>query len=91
VLAWTPPRGLVLGWQVGASGALEPELNTEVEVSFVAAPTTATLVTLEHRLLERYRAAAAAQQAALSSAVGWIGILECFARFCSAAPESHRA
>jgi uncharacterized protein YndB with AHSA1/START domain len=86
VLAWTPPHALVLAWQVGANGDIDAELATEVEVGFVAAAEGAasTLVTLEHRHLERYGAAAAAQEAALSSAVGWIGILERFAQHCAA-------
>jgi Activator of Hsp90 ATPase homolog 1-like protein len=83
VLAWTAPEALVLGWQIGADGDFDVALATEVEVRFAAASASATLVTLEHRHLERYGAAAAAQEAVLSSAVGWIGILERFAQHCA--------
>jgi uncharacterized protein YndB with AHSA1/START domain len=89
VLVWTPPHGLVLGWQVGADGEFDPDLHTELELSFVAISAKLTRVSLEHRHLERYGAAAAQQAAVLSSAVGWVGILEGFARHCS--PVAKRA
>jgi uncharacterized protein YndB with AHSA1/START domain len=89
VLGWTPPHGLVLGWQVGADGEFDPGLHTELELSFVAISAKVTRVSLEHRHLERYGAAAAQQAAVLSSAVGWVGILERFARHCS--PGAERA
>ena len=85
VLVWKPPHGLVLGWQVGADGEFDPRLHTELELSFVAISAKLTRVSLEHRHLEPYGATAAAQAAVLSSAVGWVGVLECFARHCSSA------
>jgi uncharacterized protein YndB with AHSA1/START domain len=83
VLTWSPPHGLVLSWQVGANGEFNPELHTELELSFAAISAKLTRVSLEHRHLERYGAAAAEQAAVLSSAVGWVGILEAFARRCA--------
>jgi uncharacterized protein YndB with AHSA1/START domain len=83
VLTWMPPHGLVLSWQVGADGEFDPDLHTELELSFVAISAKLTRVSLEHRHLERYGAAALEQAAVLSSAVGWVGILEGFARHCS--------
>ena len=81
VLAWTPPRGLVLAWQVGANGEFDPALSTEVEVAITPLSSTASLVSLEHRHLERFGAVAAAQEALVASATGWVGILE---RYCAA-------
>lgn len=85
VLVWTPPHGLVLAWQVGTDGEFDPDLHTELELSFVAISAKLTRVSLEHRHLERFGATAAAQAVLLSSAVGWVGILEGFARHCSQA------
>jgi uncharacterized protein YndB with AHSA1/START domain len=85
VLAWTPPHGLMLGWQIGPDGNFNPDLHTELELSFAEISAKLTRVSLEHRHLERFGAYAAEQAALLSSAVGWVGILESFARHCSAA------
>jgi uncharacterized protein YndB with AHSA1/START domain len=85
VLAWAPPHGLVLAWQIGPDGGFDPDLHTELELSFVAISAKLTRVSLEHRHLERFGTAAAQQAAVLSSAVGWVGILEGFARHCSLA------
>ena len=38
VLAWEPPRRLVLGWQLDAQWDFDPALVTEVEVRFDAEP-----------------------------------------------------
>jgi uncharacterized protein YndB with AHSA1/START domain len=52
VLAYDPPHRLLLGWQLNARFAYDPTLINEVELSFVA-DGNGTLVTLEHRDLER--------------------------------------
>ncbi len=85
-----PPRGLVLGGRVGADGEFAPDLHTEWELSFAPISAKLTCVSLEHRHLEPYGATAAGRAAVLSSAVGWVGILERFSRHCSplAAPAS---
>jgi uncharacterized protein YndB with AHSA1/START domain len=93
VLAWLPPDSLLLSWQVGADGEVDPALHTEVALSFESMAAGRTRLSIEHRHLERYGAAAAEQELLFSSAVGWIGILECFARHCSsvtAAPSTQR-
>jgi len=82
VLAWTPPRSLVLSWQIGANGEFDPKLETELDLHFAARSPQLTLVSLEHRHLERYGNAAQAHRALLASRVGWAGILECFGRHC---------
>ena len=58
VLAWEPPRRLVLGWQLNHDFRFDPDLLTEVEVRFEDLPGGGTRVSLEHRDLERLGAEA---------------------------------
>ena len=57
VLSWEPPGRLLLGWQLNSQFTFDPNLVTEVELTF-AANGSGTLVTLEHRNLERFGDAA---------------------------------
>jgi uncharacterized protein YndB with AHSA1/START domain len=61
--------GKVLTWQIGTDWAYHPELLTELELTFAAQPTGGTLVTLEHRHLERLGAQAARHRDMLDG--GW--------------------
>src|SRR5205085_3767289 len=54
VLAWEPPSRLLLAWQIGSDWGFDPNLLTEVELTFEPARGGGTLVTLEHRDLERF-------------------------------------
>jgi uncharacterized protein YndB with AHSA1/START domain len=54
VLAWEPPRRIVLSWDIGADWKPDPALGTEVEVNFIAETPERTRVEVEHRKLERY-------------------------------------
>src|SRR5262249_19331185 len=56
VLAWEPPRRLVLAWQLTADWQYDPSFVTEIEVTFNAEGPRKTRVELEHRDLERYGA-----------------------------------
>lgn len=56
VLAWEPPSRLLLGWQVNCDWGYDPDLLTEVELTFAPAEGGGTRVTLEHRNLERFGA-----------------------------------
>jgi hypothetical protein len=56
VLAWEPPTRLLLGWQINRNWGYDPALVTEVELTFAPAEDVGTLVTLEHRNLERFGA-----------------------------------
>lgn len=80
VIAWEPPHRLVLGWQLDASFKYDPDLQTEVELSFVAEG-TGTRVTLEHRHLERFGPSAEKIAAQLSG--GWPKHLNEFAEFAN--------
>lgn len=59
VLAWEPPSRLLLGWQLNGRFAYDPDLLTEVELTFAPADGGGAIVTLEHRDLERFGADAA--------------------------------
>jgi uncharacterized protein YndB with AHSA1/START domain len=80
VLAWEPPRRLVLAWQIDAQWKFDPGLVTEVEVTFTAAD-GGTRVELEHRNLERFGARAAEIRAQIDG--GWPTLLENFATVCN--------
>jgi uncharacterized protein YndB with AHSA1/START domain len=77
VLAWEPPSRLLLGWQVNTRWTYDPDLLTEVELSFAPAPGGGTLVTLEHRNLERFGADAATHAESLRG--GWPKLVGAFA------------
>ena len=77
VLAWEPPRRLVLAWQLNAEFKYDPDLITEVEVRFSALGPKRTQVDFEHRDLERFGAAAAPVSKQMDE--GWGQILQGFA------------
>ena len=53
VLAWEPPRRLLLGWQLDHSFRYDPKLLMEVEIVFEALAGGGTRVSLEHRDLQQ--------------------------------------
>jgi uncharacterized protein YndB with AHSA1/START domain len=79
VLAWEPPRRILLAWRIGADWKYDPDLLTEVEVTFTSEVGGATRVELEHRHLERMGAAGEGMRAAFDSDGGWQGLLKMFA------------
>ena len=78
VLAWEPPRRLVLAWQLDQNFAYDASLVTEVEVSFTVLEPKRTRVDFQHRNLDRFGAAAARLRTMMGE--GWGGILDAFAR-----------
>jgi uncharacterized protein YndB with AHSA1/START domain len=58
VLVWEPPRRLVLAWQISSQWQYDPNLLTEVEITFTQEGPKRTRVELEHRNLERFGDAA---------------------------------
>jgi len=85
VLVWEPPRRLVLAWQISGAWKFDPDLITEVEVTFADAGSDRTLVTLEHRNLDRFGASREALRKALGGTGGWMLIVERFAAAAAAA------
>jgi uncharacterized protein YndB with AHSA1/START domain len=81
VLAWEPPARLLLGWQINSQWAYDPEFLTEVELTFAAAGDDSTLVTLEHRNLERFGADADKQAKQIGE--GWPKFLAEFAGYAN--------
>jgi len=78
VLAWEPPRRVLLAWRIGADWKFDPALLTEVEVTFTP-DGAATRVELEHRLLENMGAAGEGARAQFDGEMGWGGLLALFA------------
>jgi uncharacterized protein YndB with AHSA1/START domain len=78
VLAWDPPGRVLLGWQLDASFSFDPNLTTEVEVTFVA-DGAGTRVTLTHRNLERF--GDSAERIASQLAGGWPTLVQMFADY----------
>jgi uncharacterized protein YndB with AHSA1/START domain len=79
VLVWDPPGRLVLAWRIDSDWQYEPNLLTEVEVTFTALGNDATRVDFEHRHLERMGEGAARARDAFDSPNGWGGILQGYA------------
>ncbi len=80
VLVWSPPRRLVLAWQITSDWKYDPNFVTEVEVTFTAEGPNTTRVVLEHRDLHRYGLAEPDYRKAIDSATGgWGFILQRYA------------
>ena len=82
VLAWEPPGRLLLGWQLNSAFRYDPDMLTEVELTFEPAPDGGTMVTLEHRNLEQF--GDAAQRVAEQVGGGWPRHLKEYAEFVDA-------
>ena len=80
VIAWEPPRRILLAWQINAEWKFDPALVTEVEVRFTAQGADATRIDLEHRLMDRFGANAEAMSQSFDSNEGWSGLLAAYAQ-----------
>ncbi|HEX3919074.1 MAG TPA: SRPBCC family protein [Caulobacteraceae bacterium] len=78
VLAWEPPRRVLLAWRIGTNWTYDPALHTEVEVTFTREGER-TRVDLEHRHLENMGEGAEGARAQFDSDGGWGGLLQMFA------------
>lgn len=80
VLAWEPPRRLVLSWQINQDWQIDedPAHASEIEVTFTSEGPKLTRVAIEHRHLDRHGGPEAARKimASISAMEGWVGILE---------------
>ena len=79
VLTWVPPSRVLLAWQIDCDWGFNPDLVTEVELTFEPSGEGGTLVTLTHRNLERFGADAARHVERLSN--GWSVRLAGFADY----------
>jgi uncharacterized protein YndB with AHSA1/START domain len=73
VLAWDPPRRVVLSWQINGEWAYDPDPShgSEVEVIFSAEEPDRTRVELEHRGFERHGATGAGLRESIAAEGGW--------------------
>jgi uncharacterized protein YndB with AHSA1/START domain len=85
VLAWEPPRRILLAWQITAEWQYDPDFVTEAEVNFVVEGAKRTRVTIEHRNLERFGVKADALRKELDSPGGWEATIGHFAKVAEAA------
>lgn len=76
VLAWEPPRRLVLAWRINAQFVCDPAVHSEVEVTFTPLEPGVTRVELEHRQIENLGEGAEAVRGRMDA--GWGGILASF-------------
>jgi len=79
VIAWDPFSKFILAWQINGQWQFDRNLLTEVEVNFVSQGATKTMVTLEHRNLERFRDGEVEIRKAFESEGGWGGLLKAYA------------
>jgi uncharacterized protein YndB with AHSA1/START domain len=79
VLAYDPPRRVMISWDLSSAWQYDPTLGTEVDVMFVAEGPERTRVTLEHRKLHRYGDQAEMMRAIFDSENGWTGLLTAYA------------
>jgi uncharacterized protein YndB with AHSA1/START domain len=79
VLAWDPPRRLVLTWEISCDYQPDPSVASEVEVRFLAEKDGRTRVDLVHRGLEVYGERAQEMRDTFGSPGGWAGLLGRFA------------
>ena len=86
VLAWEPPRRLVVTWQINGAWQYDPdpEHASEIEIRFTADGPGQTTVELEHRLLERLAGGQAIGDT-IRSGGGWTALLELFAKAATGA------
>jgi uncharacterized protein YndB with AHSA1/START domain len=79
VLAWEPPARLLLAWQIDGNWKYDPDLITEVEVTFTPLGKDTTRVDLEHRNLERFGDKVETVRSAIDSDGGWTQIMKSYA------------
>ena len=78
VAAWERPGRVVLLWQIGLDWKMDPDFETDVEVTFTEYEPGRTRVDLTHHHLERYGDQAEAMRAVFDSPEGWTTTLARF-------------
>ena len=79
VLAWEPPKRLVLSWDISADWQPDPKLKTEIEIKFIPEGKDGTRVELEHRHLDRYGARRDEMRRIFDTEGDWGRLLQMFA------------
>ena len=79
MLAYDPPRRIVLAWQLSHEFAYDPASQTELDVRFISESPARTRVELEHRRFEAYGARSREQRKLYEGDHAWAFILRCYA------------
>jgi uncharacterized protein YndB with AHSA1/START domain len=81
VLAYDPPRRVVISWDIALNWQIEsdPEKTSEVEVRFIPEGPERTLVELEHRGIDRHGEGWEKMHEAVGSPGGWDSGMRAFA------------
>ena len=81
VLAWEPPAHLRLSWHLNGKFQYDNDVESEVDIYFIAENANVTRVELEHRIMAPD---AEALRAGVDSSGGWSVLLESFAKEAAA-------
>jgi uncharacterized protein YndB with AHSA1/START domain len=84
VLAFEPSHRLLLAWQIDKTFKYDPDLVTELEITFTPAAGGGTTVRLEHRNRERFGAGTEKLIGIIKA--GWTSHIATFGGFADAAP-----
>jgi len=84
VLAWEPPKRIVLTWDINADWQYQRGFGTEVEVHFLPEGPEKTRVVLEHRKLERFGDKAEMMRTMFEGQGAWVSTLEALAKAAEA-------
>ena len=86
VVAWNPPRGALLLWQINSRFQYDPAVETEIEVTFSEAGEGRTRVVFEHRKLELLGGDTLATREMLDGDDGWSGALDNYISYAEGRP-----
>ena len=81
VLAWEPPAHLRLSWHLNGKFQYDNDVESEVDIYFIAENANVTRIELEHRIMAPD---AEALRAGVDSSGGWSVLLESFAKEAAA-------
>ena len=84
IIAWEPPKRLVMSWDINSQWKPDTTVGSEVEVRFIADGENATRVELEHRKFEQL-GAEGGEKVRKDVDGGWPGLLEIFKQKAEAA------
>lgn len=86
VLVWEPPHRIVVTWQISGHWRFdpEPEHASEIEFRFTAEAPEQTVLTLEHRHLDRLVEGKAVRDTIVERGGGWSTVLARFVEIAGA-------
>lgn len=89
-LVWEPYSRLVLSWDITADWQYDPELQTEIEVRYIAEGASVTRVEFEHRRLDRYGERRDEMRTVFDKTGDWGRLLALFAETAAASASRAR-